>query len=91
MEYSISYEFLVFEKLIGSPGPTMEKVFSLLGIHRKYIRNSINAMDQDSQQGTVLSQARTKSIATTGLTLAKCKRYNALCTTIGLPSLFECN
>jgi hypothetical protein len=67
----------------------MEKVFSLVGIDRSHVQNAIDAMQRDSQMGTALSQANTKGIPITPLTLERCKRYNSLCTMIGVPCLFD--
>lgn len=85
----VSYFCLTFEELVGDPRTAMEKIFALVGIDRKNVENAINAMQRDSQMGTVLSQENTKLVPITPLTLERCKRYNSLCTLIGVPKLLD--
>ncbi len=68
----------------------MEKIFELLGINRKLVQNAVEALGNDSQKGTLWSQENMKAIPTSPLTLQKRKRYNALCSLIGIPDLFDC-
>lgn len=85
----ISYHCLTFEELIENPRTFIEKVFALVEIDPKYVGNAVDAMQKDSQMGTVLSQAKMKRIETTPLTDMKRNRYNDLCILFDVPVLFD--